>query len=301
MMLAPLFQLGNLIIRALPPWLRYRVASVTGRAAFYLMPRRRRIAYENYGQVLGLPWNDPRTKRTARQAFANYGKMVCDFILMASLTPAQIRAMVRPSGAEILDRALAQGKGVIVVTAHFANWDILAAAAAVYGYAVNAVTNEVRGGLNRLVIRSRERIGMRMIPVGSSSARGILRALQRNEVVALVCDLYRGENGVPVEFFDRPTILPSGPAALALKTGAPIVPVWVQRQADNRYVARVENPLEVAKTGNPAADVEATTNRIAAFFERIIRQQPDQWFVFLPLWRSAKLDGSAMQAALGPS
>jgi KDO2-lipid IV(A) lauroyltransferase len=209
--------------------------------------------------------------------------------------------MVQPSGAEILDRALAEGKGVIVVTAHFSNWDILAAAAAVYGYAVNAVTNELSGGLNRLVIRSRERIGMRMIPVGSSAARRILRALQRNELVALVCDLYRGENGVPVDFFDRPTLLPSGPAALALKTGAPIIPVWVERQPNNGYVARVEAPLEVVRSGNLPADIEATTHRIAAFFERIIRQQPDQWFVFLPLWRQQRVNRSPMQTALKPS
>ena len=299
MILGPLFQLGNLVTRALPAELRYRVASGTGRLLFYLMPRRRRIAYENYGQVLGLPWNHPKTKQTARRAFSNYAKMISDFILMGSLSPAQIRAMVRPSGAEILDRALAQGKGVIVVTAHFSNWDILAAAAAVYGYAVNAVTGELRGGLNRLVVRSRERIGMRMIPVGA--ARGILRALQRNELVALVCDLYRGENGVSVDFFDRPTILPSGPAALALKTGAPIIPVWVERLPDNGYLARVEAPLEVVRSGDLTADIEATTHRIAAFFERIIRHQPDQWFVFLPLWRQQNVAASTMQTALGPS
>ncbi len=287
MILPSLFWLGNRIIGAVPARLRYPLAALTGRCAFYLMPRRRRIAFENYGQVLGLPWNHPQTKRTARHAFGNYAKMIADFILMSSLSPEAIRRLVRPEGAEHLDRALANGKGVIVVTAHVSNWDILAAAAAIHGYPVNAVTNQLRSsGLNDLVMASRERIGMRMIPIASGSLRRILKALARNEVVALVCDLYRGDSGVLVNFFNRPATLPAGPAAIALKTGAPLVPVWVRRERDNRYVAEVEAPLEVSRTGDYAHDVQVTTERIVQFFERIIRRTPDQWFVFLPMWRS---------------
>ncbi len=116
MLLPRLFRLGNWVMRALPPRVRYPLAAVTGRCAFYVMPRRRRVAFENFGQVLGLPWNDPLVKRTARHAFGNYFKMFADFMLMDTLKPEQIRRMVRPQGIERIDAALAQGKGVIVVT-----------------------------------------------------------------------------------------------------------------------------------------------------------------------------------------
>lgn len=286
MNLSPLFWLGNRVIRGLPPTVRYPLAAVSGRCAFYLMPHRRRVAFENYGPVLGLPWNHPVTKRTARHAFGNYAKMIADFMLMYSLSPGAIRRLVRAEGVEHLDRALAQGKGAIVVTAHLSNWDILAATAAAYGYVVNAVTNDLRSdGLNNLVMASRERIGMRVIPMASGSVRRILQALARNEVVALVCDLYQGDRGVRVSFFNRPATLPAGPAAIALRTGAPIVPVWMRRQPDNLYVAQVEAPLEVSRTANYAHDIQVTTERIVQFFERIIREAPDQWFVFLPMWR----------------
>ena len=156
MLLPRLFRLGNWVMRALPPRVRYPLAAVTGRCAFYIMPRRRRVAFENFGQVLGLPWNDPLVKRTARHAFGNYFKMFADFMLMDTLKPEQIRRMVRPQGIERIDAALAQGKGVVVVTAHVSNWDILAAASAVYGYPISAVTNDLpSGGLNELVIASR--------------------------------------------------------------------------------------------------------------------------------------------------
>jgi len=294
MRLAVLFRLGNLVVRALPPAVRYGLAALIGRCAYYGLPRRRKVALQNYAQVLGVPADDPLTKRTARHAFGNYAKLVADFLLMYSLTPAAIHRLVRPDGVENLDRALTHARGAIAVTAHVSNWDILAAAAAVRGYVVNAVTEELPSRqLNQLVIKSRERIGMRMIPLASSgTVRAILKALSRNQVVALASDLYRGDHGVRVTFFGRPVSFPAGPAAIALKTGAPLVPVWVRREPDNRYVAEVETPLEVSRTGDPGRDLQLTTQRIAWFFERIIRRAPDQWFVFLPVWRETTPEGA---------
>jgi len=305
MILPPLFRLGNVVIGALPPRARYPLAALVGRSAFLVMRRRRRIAFENYGQVLGLPWNHPLTRRTAQRAFGNYFKMIADFILMDSLRPDEIRKMVRPVGREHLDQALAQHRGAVVVTAHVSNWDMLAAAAAVYGYPTNAVTNELpSGGLNRLVVASRARIGMKMIPLGASSLRNIMKALSRNEVVALACDLFAGERGVSVPFFNRPALFPPGPASIALRTGAPIIPVWVRREPNNVYVAEVEAPLEVSRTGDMARDIQVTTERIVQFFERIIRREPDQWLVFLPVWRPQAQPVTPeppMQAVLDPS
>ena len=286
MILPRLFRLGNWFIGALPPRVRYPLAALTGRCVFVLMRRRRRVAFENFAQVLGRPWNDRLVRRTAGHAFSNYFKMFADFILMDSLTPEQIRRMVQPEGREHLDRALADGKGAIVVTAHISNWDILAAASAVYGYPISAVTDELPlGPLSHVVVASRARIGMKMIPVGAGSLRHILKALARNELVALASDLYRGDRGVRVNFFNRPAIFPAGPAAIALKTGVPIIPAWGRRQTNNLYVAEIEAPIEVSRTGDNAHDIQVTTERIVRFFERIIRREPDQWLVFLPVWR----------------
>ena len=302
MLLPRLFKLGNLVMRALPPGVRYPLAAVTGRAAFYAMPRRRRIAFENFAQVLALPSNHPAVRHTAHRAFGNYFKLFADFMLMVTLEPEEIRRMVTPEHRERLDRVLSQGKGAIVVTAHVSNWDMLAAASAVYGYPINAVTNELpSGGLNQLVVASRERIGMKMIPLGPGSLRQILKALARNELVALASDLYSGERGVRVPFFNRPALFPAGPAAIALKTGAPIIPVWIRRSPNNLYVAEVEEPIEVSRTGDTDRDIQVTTERIVRFFERIIRREPDQWLVFLPVWRTqemAQTPGSPMQPAL---
>jgi KDO2-lipid IV(A) lauroyltransferase len=267
------------------------------------MPRRRQVTYENFAQVLGLKTSDPLVKRTARHAFGNYFKMFADFMLMYSLKPEEIRQMVQPVGRERLDQVLALGKGAVVVTAHVSNWDMLAAASASYGYPISAVTNELpSGGINELVVASRERIGMKMIGLGPGSLRQILKALGRGEVVALASDLYSGDRGVRVPFFHRIATFPSGPAAIALKTGAPIIPVWIRRQPDNLYVAEVEEAIEVSRTGDTARDIQLTTERIVQFFERIIRREPDQWLVFLPVWRNPEMAGTPpMQPVLDPS
>jgi KDO2-lipid IV(A) lauroyltransferase len=306
MILPRLFRLGNWVTRVLPPGVRYPLAALTGRCVFFVMPRRRRIAFENFAQVLGRTPDDPLVRRTARHAFGNYFKMFADFMLMDTLKPEEIRRMVRPEGRERIDKVLAEGKGAIVVTAHVSNWDILAAASAVYGYPISAVTNELPSGrLNELVISSRERIGMKMIRLGPGSLRQILKALARNELVALASDLYSGDRGVRVPFFNRPAVFPSGPAAIALKTGAPILPVWARRQPENNlYIAEIEDPIEVSRTGDTARDIQATTERIVQFFERIIRREPDQWLVFLPVWRTTEMaqpPGTPIQTVLDPS
>ena len=305
MILPRLFRLGNWVIGALPPRVRYPLAALTGRCVFFFMPGRRRIAFQNFAQVLGRPVDDPLVRRTAHHAFGNYFKMFADFILMDSLTAEEIRRMVRPNGREHIDHALAGGKGAIVVTAHISNWDILAAASASYGYPVSAVTDELPlGPLSQVVVASRARIGMKMIPLGAGSLRQIIKALGRNELVALASDLARGDKGIRVPFFNRPAIFPAGPAAIALKTGVPIIPAWGRRERDNLYIAEIEAPIEVSRTGDTDHDIQVTTERIVAFFERIIRREPDQWLVFLPVWKHeemAQSPGKPVQPALESS
>src|SRR2546427_12580880 len=96
MILPRLFRLGNWVMRALPPGVRYPLAALTGRCAFFLMPRRRRVAFEDFGQVLGLPWDDPEVRRQAGHAFGDYFKMFADFMLMCPLKPQENRRMDRP-------------------------------------------------------------------------------------------------------------------------------------------------------------------------------------------------------------
>src|SRR5207245_6861610 len=107
MFLPRLFRLGNWVMRALPPRVRYPLAAVTGRCAFYLMPRRRRVAFEHFAQVLGRPWHDPLVKRTAHHAFGNYFNMFAAFMLVDTLKPQTIRRTLRPQPRERLARVLA--------------------------------------------------------------------------------------------------------------------------------------------------------------------------------------------------
>jgi KDO2-lipid IV(A) lauroyltransferase len=281
-----LFTTAAAIIEATPPRVRYPIAALAGRVCYYLMPRTRRIALQNYAQVLGGRPDEARVKRVARHAFGNYAKMVTDFILMPNLSAPDIRRMIQPQGVEHLDQALAAGRGAILIMPHLGSWDLAAASASVHGYVINAVTETLRlTQLNRLIVRARERIGMRVVPVEPNPVRRLLGALHRNEPVALICDLNKGNpGGVSVNFFNRRTLLPGGPVALALKTGAPIIPVWARRLPNNRYVVQVEPALKLRTSDNPGLDLTTNIEAVARFFERAIRTAPDQWYVFMPVW-----------------
>ena len=134
--------------------------------------------------------------------------------------------MVDWDGFENIQQALAQDRGVIVVTPHFGNWDIAAAAAVARGLPVTAVTEHFgNGALNERVVAARERIGMKVVPLGVSAGKAVLTALRQGEVVALVCDLPPREGRtVTVRVCGQDAVVPAGPPLLALKTGAPVVP-----------------------------------------------------------------------------
>src|SRR5205085_9819382 len=134
------------------------------------------------------------------------------------------------------------------------------------------------------VVGTRRRLGMEVIPLGRSAVRSIIAALAANRVVALLCDLEQGP-GVQVRFFGRRAIVPGGPAAFAMKTGAALVPTFVYGVGGGKYHGYVHEPL----TWSPSDTKESLTQRVIDRFEQFIKERPDQWYAFRPmfsyLWR----------------
>jgi KDO2-lipid IV(A) lauroyltransferase len=137
---------------------------------------------------------------------------------------------------------------------------------------------------------------MRVIPA-ESSAREILRVLRRNEVLAFLVDrpTHLESAGVPVRFFGAWTRVPSGAATLALRTGASLIAACVVR-AGRGYEVHISAPVEVERTGNLQADIQALTQQVMAALEAFIRQYPDQWFMFRPMWPAAEAERRGMPA-----
>ncbi|MDP9325253.1 MAG: lysophospholipid acyltransferase family protein [Candidatus Dormibacteraeota bacterium] len=286
------FRAGNALVSHTPPRLRYGAARLFGTVAYLAGRGTRRQALENYAGVVHQPTSSPLVRRTARESMVGYAKLLADFMLLPSLRPEEIDAMVEWDGYQNIEQALAQQRGVIVVTPHFGNWDIAAAAAARRGLPLTAVTEHFgNDGLNQEVVAARERIGMKVVPLSVSAGKAVLTALRHREVVALVCDLPPREGRtLTVRVCGQDAVVPAGPATLALKTGAPVVPIMCHRRADNRYLLEVQTPIDFEPSGDDQRDEVALAQAIMDRFEPTLLAAPEQWYLYSPIWNQAAIN-----------
>jgi phosphatidylinositol dimannoside acyltransferase len=264
-----------------PAGWRHAAATSGGAAWFWLSPGQRRAALDNYGAALGREPSDPEVMRVARRAFQNYGRVLIDFLLIGSLSPDELKSRVTDEGRENVDAALASGRGAIMALPHMGSWDMAGAYAGALGYRVTAVAERFPGSLNDAVVRTRQTFGVNVITMGRSAVRALISALRSNEVVALVCDLEQGP-GVTVSFFGRRATVPGGPAAIAIKTGAALLPCHVNMTTPGRYHIVIERPLTLRE----GETKESVMQRVIDRFELFIRERPDQWYAFRPMFQS---------------
>jgi len=266
-------------MRALPTGLRHAAAAPGGTAWFWLSAAQRRAALDNYAAVLGRSPSDPEVARVARRAFQNYGRMLMDFLLLGSLSPDELGRRMTYEGRENLDAAVAGGRGAIMAVPHMGSWDMAGSFAASLGYSMWAVAERFPGTLNDPVVRTRQRFGLNVIPLGRSAVRSITDALRANGVVALRCDLEQGP-GVAVRFFGRRAIVPGGPAAIAIKTGAALVPAYQFSPSPGRQHVHLDEPLRWPE----GETKEGLMQRVVTRFEDFIKEHPDQWYAFRPMF-----------------
>jgi KDO2-lipid IV(A) lauroyltransferase len=272
---------GARLVRAVPPAVRYPVAAFGGTLWWATDRGRRRNAWINYSAALGLPEGHPRVREVARRAFANYGRMLADFLLMGSLKPDEVRAMTTITGREHVEAALALGRGALLALPHMGSWDFAGSIAGIWGYRIAAVAESFPGSLNDAVIETRSLHGMEVIPRNRSAVRAIYAVLDGNGMVALMCDLPQGP-GVEVRLLGRRATVPSGPAAIACRRSAPILPVYTRRTESGGYHLHVDPPIDTPDEqrcrGKEA--VAEVMQQVMDRFEVFIRAYPDQWYAF---------------------
>ena len=273
------YRVSARVLRAVPPGLRHAAAVPGGSAWFWLNAGQRSAALDNYAAALGRNRHDPEVGRIARRAFQNYGRMLMDFLLMASLTPDELVKQVTLDGRDQLDTALAKGKGAIMAVPHMGSWDMAGSYAGALGYPISAVAERFPGSLNEAVIRTRQRFGLNVITLGRAAVRGITQALEKNSIVALLCDLEQGP-GVTVKFFGKRAVVPGGPAAIALKTGAALMPACQFATFPGHYHIHLDPPLSIASSDTK----ESLMQRVVSRFEDFIKEHPDQWYAFRPMF-----------------
>ena len=283
-MLGTSYRVGARVTRALPSAPRYALAGAGGSLWYLLSPAQRRSAVGNYAAVLGLDREHPDAARVARRAFANYGRMLADFVLIGSLGREELVARVTVDGREHLDTALAAGRGVLMAVPHMGSWDMGGSFAGSMGYRMSTVATRFPGSLDAAVAETRQALGLRVIPLERAAVKAIGDELAANAVVALLCDLPHGP-GIEVDFFGHRAVVPPGAASFAARTGAVVLPACVWRSAPGRYHVHIEPPLEPPAAGKQAA--RDLMQSVVRHFEQFIRPRPDQWYAFRPLFNGA--------------
>jgi KDO2-lipid IV(A) lauroyltransferase len=279
-------RIGAAVSRVVPLALLYALASLAARVG-YLLPTPARAAVRgNIARAMGRPANNAAVRRAAREAFRCQALNYVDLMRLDRVTPRELDASVVRGDLTPFVDVVAQGRGVIIVSAHVGNMDYVAQWLGLQGYRVHAAMERLQPEcLYQLVKRQRESAGLRIHPVAAETVGTLTEALRRGEVVALIADRDINDSGIPVDFFGAPARLPAGPALLALRTGAPIIAAFGGRLRDDRLYVSARPPVYLTRTRNLRGDLHQGVQTVARLLEEGIRRAPAQWIVFEPIWK----------------
>lgn len=225
-------------------------------------------------------------------AYESYVRYWTESFRLPYLDATTVLAGMETDGytTHVLD-ALGAGRGVILALPHLGGWEWAGRWLVERGHGLTVVVEALEPPeLFAWFADLRRQLGMNVVALGEGAATEVLAALRRNDVVCLLCDRNVGGAGVEVDFFGELTSLPAGPATLALRSGAPILPTAVYfagESGDASHVGLVRPPIDLARSEHGLrADVKRVTSALAGQLEVLIRLDPTQWHLFQPNWPS---------------
>lgn len=284
------FQIVAFLVQLLPLSGARRLGRAFG-SVFYTVPGYRRdVTLSNLRRAFPEKPN-LELERIARGAYANVGIALFELMWFPRMSPERLRKLFHFDKPEVVKNAYEKGKGLLMLTAHFGNWEYLAQSIiATFGVPTNAL---VKTQANRLVDRSitrlRERIGTKVIRM-ETSLRDVLRALRDGEIVGIVADQAAPKENVPIEFFGAKVPTHQGPSVLSLKMGSPIVAIFSVRRSDGSYDAYVEPVPSEDLSGYTEENVIELTRRHVKITEEFIRRYPDHWMWMHKRWKHVPLE-----------
>ena len=288
-------------VQSLSPVAAVQFGDMLGRLAHRVARRQRRRCLAN----LHLAYRDELTAAErdahARQVFAHFGRGVVDFLRGPARSASELARLVACDGWEHVEAGLRRGKGLLLVTGHFGNWELLGRwLAMVKNVPLTVVAKEPDSpALAAYLRRMRENGGFTVLSKGES-ARGLLRALRRGEAILILADQNSGDVFAP--FFGVPAGTAAGPTSLALHSGAALIPIYCAALPDNTFrvtcfpALDTRDGAESAGTGDRRADVLRLTTELNQTLESVVRAHPDQWLWLHNRWKSAFEEGNRAAA-----
>lgn len=258
-----------------------------GRLAYLIIRDAKKRTITNLSRAFGKRFDKKELRRLGSRVFANLGKNVADAVRLGKMSWEDVENITEIEGLEHFDAAYKTGKGVIGVTGHIGNFELIAAYFSLRGYRMSVVGRELYDPrLDRLLVRNRESVGLENIPT-SRGVKPIMRALKAGRFLGVLADQDSTRvRGVFVNFFGRPARTPAGPGLLSYKTGSPIIPMAILREGKNRYKIVVKPRVQLGVSGDREQDLIDVTQEYTSVLESIIREHPAQWLWMHDRWKS---------------
>jgi len=246
---------------------------------------RRKVALENLRRAFGTEKDEAERRRILRGVYRHFGQMIVEFCRFPVLSGRQIERCVAMENPDVLEEAAKGRQGTVLISGHFGNWEMMAAAIVHKGYPMRVlVANQKNAAVGDLMDRFRRCVGVEPIRVGRS-VKNVLRALERGEFVGIISDQNAGRRGIFVDFFGRPTSTPQGPAAIALKRNVPMVLMFALREKEGRHRVIFERFPDPDQFPPGAEGIRAATQLYTRRLEHYIRCHPEQWLWLHRRWK----------------
>jgi KDO2-lipid IV(A) lauroyltransferase len=297
-LVALLYRVASAVLARVPLAVSEPAARFLFRLGYYAWPRKRRIIEANAGHALDLPPGDARVRRLARGIYDAYARFALEVMRLPSLPADEPTRLMRLEGPHherymaLWEQCRAEGRAMIAVTGHIGSIEVFAGAYAqegipTYGLADDSAFPELFETLNR----SRARWGVTVIPW--RRLRDIFRVLRTPCTLGMVVDWGYRPDDLPVRLLGAWTTLPAGPATLAVRTDAVIVPVVARRDEDGHYRPIMYDPIVVAD-GKDSSALRAT-QAIADALGEMVSEAPEQWYTFKPMWPATDGEAAALE------
>lgn len=275
---------AGFLLRRLPFNWTTGVGNFFGTVLYTFDKKHRKIAYDNLRASFPEK-KDDELEGIIKRHYGNMGKGFTEFLYLPKLPLEKLKKIVKVQGEEHLLAALKKEKGVIVIVAHFGNWEFMGPRYTEYGSSTVIAFPQSNRLTDRVITRYRTDAGMKIIFTGSA-VKEILRALKNKGMVGFLADQDAHGEGVFVNFFGRPAATSRGPAVFALRTKAPMIMSFIVREKDNTHTVHFEPELPLVDTGNFEADVKKNTENWSAVLEKWVRMYPDHWFWVHRRWKT---------------
>jgi len=283
-----LLKIVHIIVLILPYKISARLGAFCGSLAFRFANRYNSLTVQNLKAVFSPQFDDKRIRKIAKGCFRNIGMTAAEVLSLNKLSPKDVLRLVRETDFSLIEEALSQGRGCIVIGSHFGNWEMASVFGAARGHKVTVVAKRIYyHRYNRLLVSLRDAHKVKTLYRDEPDVlRKCLRVLKSNGILGIVPDQdVSSVDGVFVDFFGRPAYTPKGPIAIAMLSGTPVVQSFMVREPAGLHLY-IEGPLRIEKSGNKDGDILQYTKTWTQVLERYIRRYPTHWVWMHKRWKT---------------